>query len=92
VRATTCLRGRADGAYYQATWDGALASNPSWAVIVTTFNEWLETTQIEPSPPYGDQYLQLTRQNADAFKASRAATVDPLPDSPPRPPQGEGGA
>ena len=67
ARAPTCVRDRADGSYYQATWDGAVASNPSWGVVVSTFNEWLESTQIEPSVQYGDQYLQLTRQNADVF-------------------------
>ena len=70
ARATTCARDRADGAYYQATWDGAMASNPQWAVIVSTFNEWMESTQIEPSVQYGDQYLQITRQNADTFRAA----------------------
>jgi hypothetical protein len=39
-------------------------------VVVSTFNEWLEATQIEPAQQYGDQYLQLTKQNADAFKSS----------------------
>ena len=72
ARATTCLQDRAGGAYYQATWDGALASSPSWAVVVSTFNEWMESTQIEPSQQWGDQYLQTTRQNADLFKSSAA--------------------
>lgn len=72
VRAPTCVRDRGDGSYYQATWDGALASGPQWAVIVSTFNEWLESTQIEPSVQYGDQYLQLTRANADQFRSARA--------------------
>jgi len=70
ARATTCSRDRSGGAYYQATWDGALASNPGWAVIVSTFNEWMESTQIEPSVQYGDQYLQITKQNADDYRAS----------------------
>jgi hypothetical protein len=70
ARPATCVQERGDGSYYQATWDGALASNPSWAVIVSTFNEWMESTQIEPSVQWGDQYLDMTRQNADAFKSS----------------------
>jgi len=70
ARAVTCARDRADGSYYQATWDGALASNPQWAIIVSTFNEWMESTQIEPSVQYGDQYLQMTRQNADLYRAA----------------------
>jgi hypothetical protein len=70
ARSMSCSRDRADGSYYQATWDGAFASNPSWAVIVNSFNEWLEATQIEPTVQYGDQYLQITRQNADQYHAA----------------------
>jgi glycosyl hydrolase family 99 len=73
ARPTTCSQERGGGAYYQATWDGALASNPGWAVIVSTFNEWMESTQIEPSVQYGDQYLQITRQNADQYRAANDA-------------------
>jgi hypothetical protein len=73
ARATTCAQERGGGAYYQATWDGALASNPQWAIIVSTFNEWMEATQIEPSVQYGDQYLQMTRKNADLYRATTQA-------------------
>ena len=73
VRPTTCSQERSGGAYYQATWDGAVASNPSWAVIVSTFNEWMESTQIEPSVQYGDHYLQMTRHNADEYRAALGA-------------------
>jgi hypothetical protein len=64
------VQDRADGAYYQATWDGALASRPNWAVIVSTFNEWLESTQIEPSVQYGEQYLQITARYAEQLAGS----------------------
>src|SRR5438128_195023 len=37
ARSPTCIQDRAGGSYYQATWDGALASAPSWAVVVSTF-------------------------------------------------------
>ena len=40
---------------------------------MSTFNEWMESTQIEPSLQYGDQYLQMTRQNADEYRASTQA-------------------
>jgi len=68
VRAVTCSQDRADGAYYRATWAGALASNPSWAVVVSTWDEWSEMTAIEPSGDWGNQYLQITREFADSFK------------------------
>jgi hypothetical protein len=39
--------------------------------MVSTFNEWIEGTQIEPSvaEEYGDEYLRLTRQFAARFKS-----------------------
>ena len=66
---TTCVQDRGGGSYYAATWAGAVASDPSWAVIVSTFNEWLEATQIEPSVQYGDHYLQMTREFAETYHA-----------------------
>jgi hypothetical protein len=70
VRTATCIQDRANGQYYQAALQGALASNPRWAVVVCSWNEWMESTSIEPAVQYGDLYLQLTRQFADAFKGS----------------------
>ena len=63
------MQDRSGGSYYQATWDGAFQSSPDWAVVVSTYNEWLESTEIEPAVEYGDLYLDLTRQNADLWKA-----------------------
>lgn len=53
-------RDRESGAYYQATMAAALAVQPSWAVLITSWNEWPEGTQIEPSVSYGRLYLDLT--------------------------------
>jgi hypothetical protein len=61
----TFARDRAAGGYYQATMEAALATNPTWAVLITSWNEWPEGTQIEPSVSYGRLYLDLTA----AFKA-----------------------
>lgn len=58
---------RADGAYYQATYDAAIQSAPDW-LFVQSFNEWVEGTYIEPSVQYGDRYLQLTQAFAAQFK------------------------
>jgi hypothetical protein len=70
VRAANWVRDRGAGSYYDAAWLGAIDASPAWAVVVSTWNEWLEATQIEPSVQYGDQYLQMTRQYADSFKKS----------------------
>ncbi|KAJ1448548.1 hypothetical protein M885DRAFT_574187 [Pelagophyceae sp. CCMP2097] len=43
-------RGRANGEYYDAMWRSALESG-SRTVAITSFNEWHEGTQIEPSVP-----------------------------------------
>jgi uncharacterized protein YraI len=59
---------RQDGDYYRATWSAATSSQPDW-VIITSFNEWIEGTMIEPSVSYGDFYLDLTRQLAAEFKS-----------------------
>lgn len=54
---------REDGAFFEATFEAALASDPDW-VCVTSWNEWWEHTYIEPSEKYGDTYLELTRAAA----------------------------
>ncbi len=39
---------RQNGARYDAMWQAAVAARPTW-VSVTSFNEWHESTQIEPA-------------------------------------------
>jgi glycoprotein endo-alpha-1,2-mannosidase len=42
---------RQDGAYYDRSWGGLAAAKPE-GVAVVSFNEWHETTQIEPAKPF----------------------------------------
>ena len=63
---------RQNGAYYTGVWQGAIATHPD-LVNITSWNEWFEGHQIEPSQSYGDLYLRLTRQMSDVYRASMGA-------------------
>jgi len=66
----TFARDRENGAYYQRTFDAALAATPDM-MLVSSYNEWVEGSYIEPSLKFDNFYLALTRQLAATFKASR---------------------
>jgi len=51
---------RADGRLYDAQWRTALATQPDW-ILITSFNEWHEGSEIEPSAELGDKYLKATQ-------------------------------
>ncbi len=71
---------RMDRQLYQIQWEEALAANPHW-VLVTSWNEWYEGSEIEPSIEFGDKYLRLTGQFAARFKAAapRPGAKGPAP-------------
>ncbi len=54
------------GITYETTWQAAMASGTDW-VLITTFNEWWEGTEIEPSVNYTTSYLDATRILASSF-------------------------
>jgi len=52
-----------DGAYYRTRWEDALENPPHW-IVITSWNEWAEATEIEPSqeyPPSRFDFLQATK-------------------------------
>ena len=77
-RTDAFVRDRQDGQFYRSTWDAATATAPDW-IVITSFNEWVEGSQIEPSVSYGDKYLNLTKELAARFKGSSR----PIPETPP---------
>ena len=54
---------REEGKFYQEFWQIVKKYlDPSLKMaLITTFNEWHEGTEIEPSKEYGNKYLQLTK-------------------------------
>jgi hypothetical protein len=53
---------------YDLLWRRALGSAPDW-VLVTSFNEWHEGTEIEPSTEYGSDFVRRTRDWVNRVRA-----------------------
>jgi len=53
---------------YRVQWQAAIEADPHW-ILVTSFNEWHEGSEIEPSLQFGRTYLELTGRFARQFKA-----------------------
>jgi len=66
-RPTHLVVDRADARVYDEQWAAAVDTAPDW-VIVTSWNEWFENSEIEPSERYGTRYLDRTRSWAAIFK------------------------
>ena len=58
---------RLDGGTYDSYWRLLDEFPLDWALI-STWNEWHEGTEIEPSLEYGFQYLEMTRFSTAGFK------------------------
>ena len=66
---TTAVVPRGDtGEHYRDTWEAAIGAQPDW-ILITSWNEWYESTMIEPSVRYGDLALRQTAELAARFKS-----------------------
>ena len=61
---------RYSGELYRVQWEEAIKADPHW-ILITSFNEWHEGSEIEPSLKYKHQYLDLTARYAKRFKAQK---------------------
>jgi glycoprotein endo-alpha-1,2-mannosidase len=59
---------RHGGDTYRILWEATIAARPDW-VLITSWNEWHEGSEIEPSLENGNRELKATRQFAIRFKA-----------------------
>ena len=70
VRVPGTIVDRAGGATYDRSWRAALSVDPTW-ILVSSWNEWHEGSEIEPSHEHGRRYLDATRAWADRFRRGR---------------------
>jgi hypothetical protein len=60
---------RLDGEFYDRQWEAALGSGADW-VVISTWNEWAENTQVEAGQRFGQFYIWRTRFWAAALKTA----------------------
>jgi glycoprotein endo-alpha-1,2-mannosidase len=58
---------RGGGSTYVKYWENALKQDAD-CVLVTSWNEWHEGTEIEPSREHGFTYLKITKRFAELYK------------------------
>jgi hypothetical protein len=73
---------RLDGKSDRVLWEEAIKANADW-VLIGTWNEWPEGTEIEPSLEFGDKYLKITGEYSTKFLRAPPVTIPALV-APPR--------
>jgi hypothetical protein len=66
-RARAIVAERKKGQLYRELWNLAMQARPDW-ILITSFNEWHEGSEIEPSKEHGRFYVELTREYSGKFK------------------------
>ena len=67
---------RYGGELYRVQWDEAIEADPHW-ILITSFNEWHEGSEIEPSLEYKAKYIDLTAEYVEIFKAKKRSIHSP---------------
>jgi hypothetical protein len=65
---------RWDGETYRVLWEEAIAADPNW-IVITSWNEWHEGSEIEPSIENGQRELDTTAEFALRFRRGDAKGV-----------------
>ena len=65
---------RMGGQTYQVLWEQAIQADPDW-VLVTSWNEWHEGSEIEPSWEDDDKYIRMTGEYASRFRSTPHSRV-----------------
>ncbi|MFW6169763.1 MAG: endo-1,3-alpha-glucanase family glycosylhydrolase [Planctomycetota bacterium] len=74
VRSPGLVAQRQKGQTYKTLWEEAIRADPDW-VLITSWNEWHEGSEIEPSREHGSRYIELTGKYAGQFKKKRFSQV-----------------
>jgi glycoprotein endo-alpha-1,2-mannosidase len=67
IRTPGIRTNRFGGEAYRKQWNAVLSLNPDW-VLITSFNEWHEGSEIEPSVEHGEREVRTTAAYAPRFK------------------------
>jgi len=65
---------RLEGETYRVLWEEAIRADPDW-ILITSWNEWHEGSEIEPSWEHGRKYVGVTAQYARQFKRTPHSSV-----------------
>lgn len=61
------ITARRQGRTYRALWEAVISARPDWVLIVS-WNEWFEASEIEPSVENGQRELETTREMSARFR------------------------
>jgi hypothetical protein len=64
---------RHDGETYRVMWEAAVAANPDW-ILICSWNEWHEGSEIEPSLENGDREIATTAMFSGRFLSTPLRT------------------